>query len=218
MNTQRIPCRQPKRSQGASSPRQWSGNNGPGSISGRESRPEQIEMRGGPEVQGPTANPVEISGVHSCGPVDLAKTLRALADPIRLRMLYLMFCGAFCPAQIAQALGVNKKTICRHLEYFVGDELVTIQCQRKTKYYEIRKDIDLKRTGLVSLIVQMFEHNTTISADLAAIKLLCKERPDAPFADEPLHLDSAPNCALSRPASSAAPSGPDSIWAGTGRD
>jgi len=101
---------------------------------------------------------------------DLARTLLALADPIRLRMLSLMSCGSFCPEQLAQVLGVDTKIITKHLVYFRDSKLVTMRSKGNTKYYGICRETAHGRSRLVNLVIELLEEDNTVRADVAISK------------------------------------------------
>lgn len=174
-------------------------------------------MRDETGVQEYTMKTVEICGADSRRQLELARIFRALADPVRLRMLSLMFYSAFRPEQMAQALGVELTIVRKHLVYFRDSKLVVVRTKRKVRYYGIRKEADRESTRLVNLVIELLEPDAAIRGDLAIIKSLCKESPSAAVRDELPQPETQPTCTLSRPVPSAARTRPGSIWAGTGR-
>jgi DNA-binding transcriptional ArsR family regulator len=144
----------------------------------------QFEARDGTEVRGHAMTTEEIFRVDSCKLLDFARIFQALAHPIRLRMLNLMFYDAFCSEQSVQIFGIDVKIVRRHLSYFEDSKLVIVRCKKRTKYYEIRKEVDPERVPLVRLVIELLEHNSTIRADSIIMPSLSQEYPNTTVRDE----------------------------------
>lgn len=58
---------------------------------------------------------------------DLARRLKVLADPRRLRILDLLMAGVQCNCEIGEALGMSKNLISHHLRVLREAGLVTVE-------------------------------------------------------------------------------------------
>lgn len=110
---------------------------------------------------------------------DLARTLLALADPIRLRMLKLMSLGAFSPGQLAQLLGIAEKTASKHLIFFRESKLVAARTQNNVKYYRLRGESECPYFRLIALAMDFLEVDPVMRADVAVYKSLHAENPSS---------------------------------------
>jgi DNA-binding transcriptional ArsR family regulator len=100
--------------------------------------------------------------------------------------------GAFCPKQLAQALGVERKVVTKHLVYFRDSKLITVRTRRNAKYYGIRKETPHGRMLLVNLVIEMLEQDTSVRADIAIIGSLFQDHPHTVLSDEataPCHFE-----------------------------
>lgn len=109
---------------------------------------------------------------------ELARTLLALADPIRLRMLKLMFAGALCHEQFAKLLGIDEKTVSKHLVFFREGKVLAVAHTRKdnTKYYTVRRGEDYPYFRLLELALELLDQDPVLWADEAAFRNLHMER------------------------------------------
>lgn len=114
-------------------------------------------------------------GVQQSPRTELARTLLALADPIRMRMLNLMFAGELSPEQFARILGLPEKIISRHLMLFRESKMVSMQTKRNVKFYAIRSDPEFAATRLLRLAVGMIEHDSVLRSDLAVFYAIRQE-------------------------------------------
>lgn len=111
------------------------------------------------------------NGAQQTPRTELARTLLALADPIRLRMLNLMFAGALSPQQFAQVLGVDEKAVSRHLALFRDSRLVAWHTKNNIKHYTVRKQFECRHFGLLSLAIELLKDDSELRADIAVFSL-----------------------------------------------
>lgn len=100
---------------------------------------------------------------------ELARILLALADPIRLRMLNLMFAGELSPEQFTQTLGVDEKTVSKHLVLFRESNLVAWHTRKNVKYYTVRKAGECRHFPLLSLAIEMLGDDSALRTDIALL-------------------------------------------------
>jgi DNA-binding transcriptional ArsR family regulator len=117
---------------------------------------------------------LEIHGANPSSPAEIARTLLTLADPIRLRMLNLMMAGSAAPEQFSQVLGVELKTITKHLVYFREREMVATHTKRNIKYYSVRRRPETPQSRLISFVLELIEHEPVMQDDVAVFNSLCK--------------------------------------------
>lgn len=103
---------------------------------------------------------------------ELARILLALADPIRLRMLNLMFAGSLSPEQFAQLLGIAEKSASRHLVFFREGGLIATHTRGNVRFYTIRKGLSDRYSRLLSLTIELLEEDSVLSADVAIFNTL----------------------------------------------
>ena len=108
---------------------------------------------------------------------ELARALLALADPIRLRMLNLMFVGALSPGQFAVSLGVAENVISKHLVYFRETKIVATWTRGNTKYYTVRKETQCPYFRLLTLAIEFLQTDSALSTDAAIFNSLNVEGP-----------------------------------------
>lgn len=110
---------------------------------------------------------------------ELARTLLAIADPIRLRMLNLMIAGTLSPQQFAQLLGIDERAVSKHLVLFRESKLVVWRTRRNTKYYTLRKPAESQHFPLLSLAIEMLKEDLALRADLAVFMNSQEEVPQS---------------------------------------
>lgn len=117
---------------------------------------------------------------------ELARTLLALADPIRLRMLNLMFAGELSPEQFAQTLGVNEKIISRHLVLFRESKIVAMRTRGNVKFYTVLDEAECSHIKLLRLAIELLEDDSVLSADIKVFYAVHQVPPQSQLdGDEP---------------------------------
>ncbi len=97
---------------------------------------------------------------------ELARTLLAIADPIRLRMLNLMFAGELSPEQFVQILGVDERTISRHLVLFRESKTVSMRTKRNAKFYTLRAEVECPHIRLLRIAIELLADDSVLNADV----------------------------------------------------
>jgi ArsR family transcriptional regulator, arsenate/arsenite/antimonite-responsive transcriptional repressor len=67
----------------------------------------------------------------------LVDTLKALAHPVRLRILALLRDGELCVCDLVEILQAPQPTVSRHLSYLRRAGLVTARQERSWNFYEL---------------------------------------------------------------------------------
>jgi ArsR family transcriptional regulator len=91
--------------------------------------------------------------------------LRALADPIRLRILALLGTGEVCVCHIHEALNVPQPTASRHLAYLRRTGLVDARRDGPWVHYSIRKMPDDVLQTIVDTVTRSLEQVETVARD-----------------------------------------------------
>ena len=118
---------------------------------------------------------------------ELARTLLALADPIRLRMLNLMFAGELPPEEFAQILGVNEKIISRHLVLLRESRIVAMRTKRNVKFYTVRDEVECPHIRLLRLAIELLEDDSVLNADARVFHAVHQMVPQCQQDDEDQH-------------------------------
>lgn len=100
---------------------------------------------------------------------ELARILLALADPIRLRMLNLMFARALAPEQFAQLLEIDEKSVFKHLVLFRESKIVAWHTRNNIKYYTVRNSAECPHFQLLLLAIELLKDDLALHADLAIL-------------------------------------------------
>ena len=96
---------------------------------------------------------------------ELNTTLRALADPTRLRILALLGGGEVCVCHIHEALHVPQPTASRHLAYLRRAGLVDTRREGMWVYYRLNQlRNDVLRT-VVNTVTHCVGHVDTVTSD-----------------------------------------------------
>jgi DNA-binding transcriptional ArsR family regulator len=75
-----------------------------------------------------------------------AALLRAIAQPTRLRLFYLLDkLGSVCVCDLGEILGVTQSAISQHLAKFKACGLVSVRRDAQTLYYSLADKPDVKR-------------------------------------------------------------------------
>ena len=95
----------------------------------------------------------------------LNTTLRALADPTRLRILALLGGGEVCVCHIHEALNVPQPTALRHLEYLRRAGLVDARREGMWVHYSLNKVQDEVLRTVVHTVTRCVGHVDTVARD-----------------------------------------------------
>lgn len=109
----------------------------------------------------------------------LAQTIKALSDPIRLRIILLLQSeGELCVCDLMAVLGLPQSTVSRHLAYLKRSCWVDTRRQGVWMYYTLsRESCDLCR----ELLQTLKRHASTLpeaTADCSALAAFQKTRND----------------------------------------
>ena len=86
--------------------------------------------------------PVAAAPTDDAAALDVAMRLKALADPVRVKLLSLLFtCGEPCTTgSLATAVGLAESTVSHHLGQLRGAGFVTSQRQGMSVHHRPRRD------------------------------------------------------------------------------
>ena len=96
---------------------------------------------------------------------NLNTALRALADPIRLRILALLSVGEVCVCHIHEAMSVPQPTASRHLAYLRRAGLVETRKDGSWVHYSLAKVNDNVLRTVVETVTHCAGHVETVAHD-----------------------------------------------------
>lgn len=107
------------------------------------------------------------------GPAELARTLFALADPIRLRMVYLMLHREVTSQQCARVLAHGPSVVYRHLACLRGGNLLARRRRGRITYYSVRPGLSSTESDVLRLVFHSLQaHSGLLQADIDVLDSL----------------------------------------------
>ena len=109
---------------------------------------------------------------------DLTPIFKALADPIRLRILLLLAGeGELCVCDLMAVLDLPQSTVSRHLAYLKRACWLDGHRQGQWMYYRIRFESCPLCVDLLSILQQHAQENREAVADRANLAAFLKDKP-----------------------------------------
>jgi DNA-binding transcriptional ArsR family regulator len=118
------------------------------------------------------ADRFDLGGVNRTKPADLARTLSALADPIRLRMLNLLADRDVSLNDFLQVLSLKPQIVSKHLSCLRGGELVATCRKNRTHYYALRWHTYGAKSELLRVILASLKTQPEMQTDVALLKAI----------------------------------------------
>ena len=72
--------------------------------------------------------------------IDMAKMLKAISDPKRLRIVDMLSCGELCACVILESFQITQPTLSHDMKVLVEAGLITDRREGKNIYYTLNKD------------------------------------------------------------------------------
>jgi ArsR family transcriptional regulator len=91
--------------------------------------------------------------------------LKALADPIRLRLLNLLATGEICVCHLHEALELPQPTVSRHLAYLRKRGLVVGRKEGLWVYYRLAKPASTLHRRLLACVASCLGDHEVLSSD-----------------------------------------------------
>lgn len=111
---------------------------------------------------------------------DLARTFKALADPIRLRIVLLLTSeGELCVCDLMGVLDLPQSTVSRHLAYLKRSGWLDGRRQGAWMYYRIKVESCPLCVDLLSILQQHSADCPETRADRASLTTFLKDKPAA---------------------------------------
>lgn len=108
----------------------------------------------------------------------LAQTLKALSDPIRLRIVLLLQAeGELCVCDLMAVLGAPQSTVSRHLAYLKRSCWVDTRRDGVWVYYQLSQDSCVICRELLQTLKQHAGTLPEVKSDRAALAALHKDKP-----------------------------------------
>jgi len=105
----------------------------------------------------------------------MLETLKALADPCRLRLTAVLLSGEFTVQELTRIMGMGQSRISRHLKILTEAGVLTVKRQGTWSYYRAAEE-----NGFFSAIRPAFKHGIKAlpqrAEDLAAVAIVLEER------------------------------------------
>ena len=100
----------------------------------------------------------------------LLNVLKALSDPIRLRIINLLYPGELCVCKIVDVLSLPQSTVSRHLTILRNAGLVEDTKRGQWSFYKLTID-----EGFIKVLIdQELQTNDALKKDISALKGECK--------------------------------------------
>lgn len=110
----------------------------------------------------------------------LAKTLKALSDPIRLRIILLLQAeGELCVCDLMAVLKLPQSTVSRHLAYLKRSCWVDTRRQGVWMYYQLSRESCVICRELLLILQQHAAGLPEAASDRAVLAAFLKEKPVA---------------------------------------
>lgn len=110
----------------------------------------------------------------------LAQTIKALSDPIRLRIVLLLQAeGELCVCDLIAVLGLPQSTVSRHLAYLKRSCWVDIRRDGVWMYYTLSRESCAICKELLAILKQHAGILPEAASDRKALVAVMKEKPTA---------------------------------------
>jgi ArsR family transcriptional regulator, arsenate/arsenite/antimonite-responsive transcriptional repressor len=106
---------------------------------------------------------------------ELAKKLKSLSDPTRLRILNLLFYGELCVCDIQHVLDMPQPLVSRHLSYLKNVGLVNDRRDGFRMFYKLLKDGPSINQTLVGFLKEVFREEKIFHQDLMTLREAVKD-------------------------------------------
>ena len=106
---------------------------------------------------------------------ELAKKLKSLGDPTRLRILNLLFYGELCVCDIQHVLDMSQPLVSRHLSYLKNAGLVNDRRDGFRMFYKLLEDGPSINQTLVGFLKEVFREEKIFRQDLMALREAVKD-------------------------------------------
>ncbi len=94
---------------------------------------------------------------HGTGMQDLAKTLKALSDGTRLKILALLAKeGELCVCDIEEVLDISQSKSSRHLRYLLNAGILQERREAVWVYYRLSKELSAGKNAIIRAVIQSF--------------------------------------------------------------
>jgi ArsR family transcriptional regulator len=101
-----------------------------------------------------------------------AKLLKALADPVRLRLLNLLVGRDVCVCHLHDALGLPQPTVSRHLAYLRKAGLVSARKQGLWVYYRLTESTNELHRSLLNAVLPTVANLAELASDQKKLESL----------------------------------------------
>ncbi|NTV49575.1 MAG: winged helix-turn-helix transcriptional regulator [Geobacteraceae bacterium] len=108
----------------------------------------------------------------------LAQTLKALSDPIRLRIVLLLQAeGELCVCDLMEVLGLPQSTVSRHLAYLKRSCWVDIRRDKVWMYYSLSLESCTICKEILQILKQHASNLPEVISDRTALAAFLKDKP-----------------------------------------
>ena len=90
---------------------------------------------------------------------------KAVADPVRLRLLHLLVAGEVCVCHLHEALDLPQSTVSRHLAYLRRRGLVIGRKEGLWVHYRLSKPVGPLHRSLIGMLESCFKDAEVLSQD-----------------------------------------------------
>lgn len=101
---------------------------------------------------------------------ELAKTLKLLSDPARLRILMLLSRKELCVCQIMGILGISQPLVSRNLNLLSSAGFLSERKEGKLVFYSMNRTMDDVTERLVALLKDALRSDRMLATDLESLE------------------------------------------------
>jgi len=100
----------------------------------------------------------------------LITTLKAISDPIRLRIIYLLYYQDLCVCEIVDCLKLHQSTVSRHLTILKNSGLIEDTKQGQWVFYSL--NLEKGKDNFIDVLIENeLKTNTYFQTDLDNLKI-----------------------------------------------
>jgi len=117
-----------------------------------------------------------IKYINITGGVDLHEVLKALADPLRLRIINLLQKGELCVCDLESVLEATQSNVSRHLSKLRSAGVVSTRKKAQWIYYQVKPEFAVENSQLLAHVYTKLQNSPEHYSDLDRLELHLKEK------------------------------------------
>ncbi len=101
---------------------------------------------------------------------EMARLMKLLSDPARLRILLLLTARELCVCQIMGILGISQPMVSKNLKLLDAAGLLQERKKGKLVFYSIDQNMQERNSRLISLLKELLEDDQVIRQDIRSME------------------------------------------------